>query len=146
MIDFAFPIIVIAMLIGFGSIGWFTEHAHLRRLVAEEAALAHITVTNLKQAAANMTVVPDPFVIGEVVIGSDYLKTAIASLRGIIGGEIRSYRTLMDRGRREALVRMLRQADAQGATAVINVRIERAELGSAQLPAAEIIATGTAVR
>ncbi len=145
MTDFILPIIVVAMLVGFGSIGWLTEQAHLRRLKAAEASLAHIVVTNLKLPAAGMTVIPEPFVIGEVVIGSDYLKTALASLRGIIGGEVRSYQTLMERGRREALVRMMREADARGAKSVINVRIERAELGSAQLPAAEIIATGTAV-
>lgn len=93
-----------------------------------------------------MTVVSDPFVIGEAVIGSDYLKTALASLRAIVGGEIRSFQKLLERGRREAIVRMLREADARGATSVINVRVERAEMGSAQLPAAEIIATGTAIR
>ncbi len=139
-------LIPVVMLIGLGSIGRFTEQAHLRRLDAAEAALSHIAVTNTKTAPPGMTVVSDPFVIGEAVIGSDYLKTALASLRAIVGGEIRSFQKLLERGRREAIVRMLREADARGATSVINVRVERAEMGSAQLPAAEIIATGTAIR
>lgn len=138
-------LIPIAMLIVFGTAGWLTERNHLRALERQEADLAHITVTNLKTAPAGMSIVAQPFVIGEAVIGSDYLKTALASLRAIVGGEVKSFQRLLERGRREALVRMLRQADQSGAKAVINVRVERAELGSANLPAAEIIATGTAV-
>ena len=139
-------LIPLAMLVIFGSVGWLTERNHLSQLDREEAELAHITVTNLKSAPAGMKVVGQPFVIGEAVIGSDYLKTAFASLRAIVGGEIKSFQRLLERGRREAIVRMKRQAAGAGASTVINVRVERAEMGSANLPAAEIIATGTAVR
>ena len=89
--------------------------------------------------------------VGEgVVIGADYFKSVISGLRSVFGGRMGNYETLLDRGRREAIVRMLAQADQWGADKVINVRVETATIGSQTgqraLPCVEIFAYGTAIK
>ncbi|MDP9386520.1 MAG: YbjQ family protein, partial [Actinomycetota bacterium] len=83
-------------------------------------------------------------VVGHVVLGCDYGKQILARVRDVFGGEIRSFRRVLDRGRREALLRMQQQADALGSDLVVNVRFTTAMMGS-RLLAAEVICYGTAV-
>ena len=89
-------------------------------------------------------------VVGSVVIAEDYFKRVAASLKSLVGGNIRSYESLLERGRREAIVRMKEEARRLGATHVVNVRLETASLSedwSGQRPmfSAEFIAYGTAL-
>ncbi len=55
--------------------------------------------------------------MGSVVIATDYFKVFAAGLRNLFGGEMKTYRTLMGRARREAIVRMLEQAQELGGDA-----------------------------
>jgi len=55
-------------------------------------------------------------VSGNVVIAMDYFKKIIANLKSLVGGSLDSYETMLERARREAIVRMLKQADELGAT------------------------------
>jgi uncharacterized protein YbjQ (UPF0145 family) len=85
-----------------------------------------------------------------VVIAEDYFKRVAAALKGLVGGRIVAYESLLERGRREALVRMKERARQLGATQVVNVRLETASLSedfSGQRPmfSAEFIAYGTAL-
>jgi uncharacterized protein YbjQ (UPF0145 family) len=86
--------------------------------------------------------------VAEAVIASDYLKTFLAGLRNIFGGEVGSYVTLATRARREALVRMMEQAHAQGYDALCNVRMDPADIGGNTarrgVPMVAILASGTA--
>ncbi len=87
--------------------------------------------------------------VGEVVISSDYFKTFVMALRNLWGGRVLSYESLLDRGRREALLRVKEQAIAWGATEVLNIRYETSTIGGKQqggIAAIEIIAYGTAIR
>ena len=45
-------------------------------------------------------------VYGNVVVSIDYFKRILAGLRNVFGGEVSSYETLLDRARREAVLRM----------------------------------------
>ena len=138
---------VLLVLIGLG-VGTAVERSHLRDLARREAALRGIGATNLRTVPAGMRVVSSQLVSGSVVIGSDYFKTLAAGLRKIIGGELRSFERMMERARREALCRMLEDAQRLGATAVINVRYETANIGGMgpnSMPMAEVVAYGTAV-
>lgn len=72
---------------------------------------------------------PPTLVVAEVVIASDYLKTFLASLRKIFGGEVRSFEKMQRRARREAILRLLEQARSQGYNAICNVRLETADIG-----------------
>ena len=88
-------------------------------------------------------------VSGDAVIATDYFKGFAARLRSIVGGEIRSYVTLMERARREATLRLLQQARDVGATEVWNVRYETSNIrsGARRNPSVsvEVFAFGTAV-
>jgi uncharacterized protein YbjQ (UPF0145 family) len=81
------------------------------------------------------------------VISVDYFKRFLASLRNIFGGRISSYETLVDRARREAILRM--KASCPGATQIINVRLETSSLSKntrkGSIGSIEVFAYGTAI-
>ncbi len=66
----------------------------------------------------------------------------IASLRSIVGGEIHEYTQLLEQARRQAVDRMVTNATAMGANAVVMMRFDSSEIGQAM---SEIVAYGTAV-
>ena len=66
----------------------------------------------------------------------------IAGLRSIIGGEIHEYTQLLEQARRQAIDRMVKNATAMGANAVVMMRFDSSEIGQAM---SEIVAYGTAV-
>lgn len=65
-----------------------------------------------------------------------------ASLKNLVGGELKGYTELLTEARREAVERMIAQAEQLGANAVINVRFSTSAVTAG---AAEIYAYGTAV-
>lgn len=69
-------------------------------------------------------------------------RDIMAGLKNIVGGEIRGYTELMSKARAEATQRMIEEATARGANAIVNVRYSTASVMQA---AAEIYAYGTAV-
>ena len=140
----AFQVGAFLLFIAVGAgVGGARERRHLRELDEREAALSHIVVTDLRTAPPGMTPAAGRMVVGEVVIASDYWKTLSASLRGLVGGEVRAYRPVMDRARREARLRMVEQAAADGARAVINVRFETSTVA---VLGVEVVCSGTALR
>ncbi|QYX55667.1 YbjQ family protein [Roseovarius sp. SCSIO 43702] len=72
-------------------------------------------------------------------IGTDI----VASLKNLVGGEVRGYSSLMAGAREQALDRMIEDARRMGADAVVAIRIETATIAQG---ASEIVAYGTAVR
>ena len=66
----------------------------------------------------------------------------VASLRSIVGGEIHEYTQLLEQARRQAIDRMVTNATAMGANAVVMMRFDSSEIGQAM---SEIVAYGTAV-
>ena len=77
-------------------------------------------------------------------IGTDTL----ASLKNIIGGELKGYTKLLQESRQEATSRMIEQALQLGANAIINVRFATSSVakGAAELARHLLVAYGTAVR
>ena len=69
-------------------------------------------------------------------------RDIMAGFKNIVGGEIKSYTELMSTARAEASERMIKQASARGANAIVNIRFSTA---SVMQQAAEIYAYGTAV-
>ncbi|MEZ6119265.1 MAG: YbjQ family protein [Pirellulaceae bacterium] len=63
-------------------------------------------------------------------------------MKNLVGGELRGYTELLTESRREALQRMLGQAQQLGANAVVNVRFTTSSVTSG---ASELYAYGTAV-
>ncbi|HOR27908.1 MAG TPA: heavy metal-binding domain-containing protein [Candidatus Sumerlaeota bacterium] len=154
MIELAFAFLsllgfFVLILVGlFG--GMMTERRHLRRLAEAEQALRPMLCTDLRRFPGRAPgAVGGTLVVGQVVIASDYLKTFLSKWRLIFGGEIRSFRGMMTRARREAVVRMLSEARARGFDAVCNVRFSTADIGGMTTSEkanvmVEVVAYGTA--
>jgi len=66
----------------------------------------------------------------------------MASLKNIFGGELKGYTELLQESRQEAMDRMVEQATAVGANAVLNIRFSTSSVAAG---AAELFAYGTAV-
>lgn len=138
-------------LVIFYSIGHGVEKRHIRNLEQREARLGHILCTNLRKIPPNWRISRAEYVDGQAVIGSDAFKTWAGGIRGIFGGEMRALETLMDRARREAILRLKEQAALQGANVVWNLRLETSDIARGQgagkgMPAAEVHAYATALR
>ena len=130
--------------------GSAAERRHFRELARREAELPDVLVFNEKRPPADREFRDAALVVGSVVIAEDYFKRIAAGLRGFFGGRVTVYESLMDRGRREALLRMKDEARRRGATMVFNVRFETSSLaedasGRSTLFSAEFIAYGTAL-
>jgi uncharacterized protein YbjQ (UPF0145 family) len=69
-------------------------------------------------------------------------RDIMASFKNIFGGELKGYTELLQESREQAVSRMVEQAGAVGANAVLNVRFSTSSVAAG---AAEIFAYGTAV-
>ncbi len=67
----------------------------------------------------------------------------ISGLKTIVGGELHAYTELLESARKEALDRMISQAEEKGANAIIGVRFTTSSIAAG---ASEILAYGTAVK
>ncbi len=79
---------------------------------------------------------------GSTVQAKNVFRDIGASLKNLVGGELRSYTDLMNSAREEAIKRMKQEAEALGANAVLNVRFATSTITQG---AAELLAYGTAV-
>ncbi|MDX6767458.1 MAG: heavy metal-binding domain-containing protein [Candidatus Methylacidiphilales bacterium] len=148
LIEFIINIGFFAVLLGVGYfVGSAREKAHLKYLDQKEKELSGIFISNLKTLPPNWNASKAQLVGGISVISTDYFKTYAASLRNLFGGRIRSMETLVERARRQAIVRMLEEARAAGTNAVWNVRLETSTIGNTkgQPSSVEVIAYGTAL-
>lgn len=80
---------------------------------------------------------------GTVVQAKNFGKDFMAGMKTLVGGEIESYTEMLNQARQIATKRMVDEAEALGADAVVNIRYASASLMQG---AAEITAYGTAVR
>src|SRR5579863_5628850 len=81
-------------------------------------------------------------VFGLVVRSRGLGGNIMAGLRSLGGGEIKEYTELLEDARRHAIDRMVQNATAMGANAVVMMRFDSSELGNSM---SEIVAYGTAV-
>ena len=132
-------------------VGNYLEKQHFRRIQRREAALDGFPVTTFQTMPGEWQVERAEMVSGNVVVSLDYFKRVIAGLRSIIGGRVKTYEPLLDRARREALLRMTESAKGKGYNAVINVRLETSRLANATgkgngTAGVEMLAFGPAVK
>ena len=80
-------------------------------------------------------------VFGVVVRSRGLGGNIMAGLRSIVGGEIHEYTQLLEEARRHAVDRLVQNATAMGANAVIMMRFDSSEIGQTM---SEIVAYGTA--
>ena len=82
-------------------------------------------------------------VTGNVVRAKHIGKDLMAGLKNIAGGEIKSYTEMLNEARQIATKRMVDEATALGADAIVGVRFGSSAVMQG---AAEVIAFGTAVK
>ena len=82
-------------------------------------------------------------VTGSTVRAKHIGRDLMASLKNLVGGELKGYTELLQEARQEALERMSEQARSIGANAVVNVRFSTSSVAQG---AAELFAYGTAVK
>ena len=81
-------------------------------------------------------------VFGVVVRSRGIGGNVMAGLRSLKGGEIKEYTQLLETTRNDAIDRMVQNAQAMGANAVIMMRFDSSEIGQTM---SEIVSYGTAV-
>lgn len=146
-------IFVLPLLFAF-CIGTLVERAHFRRLNAAEAGQRDVIVSNLRRGDVGIGGAESlGMVVGDVVISTDYFKSFAANLKKLVGGELRTYESLLERARREAIVRMVAEAQSRGANRVTNIRFSTSSItggpnaGRKRVAVmVEVIASGTAIR
>lgn len=142
--------------LGLVSIGFFIgrrrEKEHFESIVKREKSLLHLPVFCDSHSLKKLKVQSGELVSGAVAISPDYFKIVASQIRNFFGGNVSVYESLLDRARREAVLRMKEEALAQGAHQVINMRLETSSIsgddpsGRNQVAGVEVFAYGTAIK
>lgn len=138
MIELA--IAVVFLLAGY----WFggqNEKRHFEELKKREANLMQMSTRT--DVGEKLSTGETFLVTGSVVIASDYFKNFVGSLRNFFGGRMSTHETLLDRARREAVMRMKEKAFSSGAKSIVDVHIETSFLDQLGV---EVSAYGTAIK
>jgi uncharacterized protein YbjQ (UPF0145 family) len=136
---------VVLLLVGFVA-GRIAERMHYESIRRREKLFARVLVFTNRFPP----VVAQPFqaslVSGSVVVSQDYFKAVAAGLYSIFGGRVRSFESLLDRARRESVLRMKHAAMRKGASMVVNVKFQTVQVPGRGVGAVEVLAYGTALR
>ena len=142
-------IFLVLMILGY-VFGQLAERRHYRSIIRREKETLKLPVITLKTIPKNLVNCQTLLVSGNVVISIDYFKKFLSALRSIFGGRLRSYETLLDRARREAILRMKESAISQGGKIIVSVRVETASISKfsqnrSSVGSVEVLAYGTAI-
>jgi len=143
--------VLFLLLTGVGyTAGSIAERRHYRSIARREAELLLLPAVTFKSASAEEAPRGGVLVMGSAVISIDYFKRLLAILRNLFGGRVASYETLVDRARREAILRMKEAARDKGCDMVVNLRLETSAIGRSansknSVGCVEVLAYGTAV-
>ena len=139
---------IVAVLIALGYFfGRIAEGRHYQSIHEREQAFLHVPTTSSKKPLGHVGPITQARLVqGNVVISVDYFKRFLATLRNIFGGGIQAYETLLDRARREAVLRL--KESCPGATQIINLRLETSSISKGdteRIGSVEVLAYGTAI-
>lgn len=131
-------------------VGSYIERKSFAHIREREAKTLHVPMVTYGAKQPLPDNVEAAMFVGSVVVCADYFKIIVAGLRNLVGGRVTVYESVLDRGRREAILRMKEQAIAWGGTQIANVRLETADVGSKSsqqgIIAIEVAAYCTALR
>ena len=148
ILNFGMPLVLL-MVAYF--IGAWIERRHFRSIRKRESENLEFPVVSFDTMPDDWSAASSTLASGSVVISLDYFKRVIAGLRSLVGGRIKTYEPLLDRARREAMLRMIESARLDGYDAIFNVRIETSRLANSRrdgkgIAGVEMLAFGTAVK
>lgn len=141
-------ILLILLLLGYG-FGTYREKQHYHSIIKREKEYKNILLFDSKLVPTELNATGGEIVQGHVVISVDYFKRFVAGLRKLFGGKLRSYETLLDRGRREAILRMKKEAYSQDANKIFNIKFETASISKGsgkRIGSVEVLVYGSAVK
>ena len=144
MIELAIFLVLLTLGYGFGQ---YAERRHYRSIIEREKRLNALPAIAARFPPAEPRY-RQTLVIGNTVVSVDYFKRFLAALRILFGGRVMAYESLLDRARRESLLRMKQQADGLGAEMVFNVKYETASISKGRgntIGSIEVLAYGTAL-
>ncbi len=140
--------LLLPVIVGF-IVGTYLEHQHFASIRAREAALQNRVFTYTGRVIpADIAPGELRLLAGSTVVSVDAFKRLAAKLHSFFGGRMTAYESLLERARREAVLRLREKADSLGATLIFGVRIETAAIndGDPRLSTGlELIAYGTAL-
>lgn len=147
-LNFGLPIVL--LLVAY-FIGTWLEYRHYRSIRRRENEYVGFPVVSFDTMPKDWNAASSTLVSGSVVVSLDYFKRVIAGLRSLVGGRIKTYEPLLDRARREAMLRMIESARQDGYDAILNVRLETSRLANSsgegkRTAGVEMLAFGTAVK
>lgn len=128
--------------------GRIAENRHFKSILQREENYRNILTFSERLPSPGLGPIKSELVDGNVVISIDYFKRVAAGLRSLIGGRVNAYETLLERARREAILRMKEKAQRKGAQQIINVKLETASITKGrkqQVGCVEVYAYGTAL-
>jgi uncharacterized protein YbjQ (UPF0145 family) len=99
-------------------------------------------ITNIETVPGKNIVEHFGLVSGSTIRAKHVGRDIMASLKNLVGGELKGYTQLLQESRQQALDRMVDQARQLGANAIINVRFSTSSVAQGS---AELYAYGTAV-
>ena len=145
-------IIILIIFLALGYIfGQRAEKKHFKSIIAREKATLKLPVVTMKTPPPiNQHDLNSELVAGNAVISIDFFKKFVAALKMLFGGRVTQYESLLDRARREAILRMKEQAQIRNAFVVLNTRVETASISKNSkrrnsVGAVEVLAYGTAI-
>ena len=130
--------------------GTALERRHYASIRERELRWRSLPAVTFRSVPPGWKVAESALVSGSVVISVDYFKRFLSGLRMIFGGRVKAYETLLDRARREALLRLKEDAVERGYQAVVNVRLETCRMAnsrnSERIAGLEVFAFGTGLK
>ena len=147
-LNFGLPLLLLMIAYFIGSM---VERRHFSSIRKRENEYRGYPVVSFDTMPDDWKVSESTMVAGNIVVSLDYFKRVIAGLRSLVGGRIKTYEPLLERARREALLRMTESAREQGYDAIFNVRLETSRLANSRgdgngTAGVEMLAFGTAVK
>jgi len=124
MIDLIIILVLLWMWYGFWT---YAEKKHFKRIIQDEKELRSIVVLWKKQASELSKWNIDLYT-WNIVLSSDYFKRFIAWFINFFWGRMKVYESLLDRARRDTIVKVKKQAKAAWYNAIANLRIETSSI------------------
>lgn len=128
--------------------GHRAEKNHYKRIIEKEKELIDIVVLT-KTDVKNLNAETWEIVYWTIVVSIDYFKKFISSFVKIFWWRINAYESLLDRARRDTLVKVKQQAKDAWCNAIANLKIETSSISKWQkwqIGSVEILSYATAVK
>jgi uncharacterized protein YbjQ (UPF0145 family) len=144
-----YELIIFIALLAVGYVyGSLAERRHFASIREREQRYREIQTFSTRHVPEFNYPVTTSLVIGSTVVSIDYFKRTAAALRMLVGGRVTAYESLLERARREAILRMKEDAQSKGAAQIFNVKLETASITKGarqQIGCVEVYAYGTGV-